>query len=228
MIAVDLALLLAVDCSYSIGGREFRLQLDGLAAAFRDPEIQAAVVAGPEAAIAVAVMEWSSGASQLLVVPWTRIDGAATALALADAIASAPRRTAEGATSLGGALQGGLRLHAACPFAPHRRVIDVSGDGRHNEGPPLAGARAAALEAGLTVNGLAITREVPTLDRYFAARLIGGPGAFVERTDDYAGFAAAIRRKLLRELALPGTAGLDPQEPGAASLSAQAWKRSST
>ena len=214
----DVALLLAVDCSYSIGGREFRLQLDGLAAAFREPAIQAAITAGPEAAAAVAVMEWSGGTTQIPVVPWTRVDGAGTAEALAGSMAAATRRTAEGATSLGGALRGGLRLHEASPFAARRRVIDVSGDGRHNEGPPLAEARAAAVAAGLTVNGLAITREVPTLDRYFEAELIGGPGAFVERADDYAGFAAAIRRKLLRELGQPGTAGLD----------AQAWKRSST
>jgi hypothetical protein len=218
MTAVDLALLLAVDCSYSIGGSEFRLQLDGLAAAFRDPAVRAAITAGPEAATAVAVMEWSGGSSQFMVVPWTRVDGAGAAEGLAASITAATRQTAEGATSLGGALRGGLRLHQGSPFAAHRRVIDVSGDGRHNEGPPLDGARRAVLEAGITVNGLAITREVATLDRYFEARLIGGPGAFVERVEDYGGFAAAIRRKLLRELAPPGTAGAGPQ----------VWKRSST
>jgi predicted DsbA family dithiol-disulfide isomerase len=50
---VDLELVLAIDASYSIDNAEFRLQMEGIAAAFRDPEIQAAIGSGPLGAIAV-------------------------------------------------------------------------------------------------------------------------------------------------------------------------------
>ena len=39
-----------------------------------------------------------------------------------------------------------------------------------------------------------------TLARYYQEFVIQGPGAFVERADDYADFERAMRRKLLREL----------------------------
>ncbi|CAN0491257.1 unnamed protein product, partial [Discosporangium mesarthrocarpum] len=52
---VDLALLLSIDCSYSVDTREFRLQTNGTAHALRKPEILQAIKAGPLKRIAVAV-----------------------------------------------------------------------------------------------------------------------------------------------------------------------------
>ena len=42
--------------------------------------------------------------------------------------------------------------------------------------------------------------SVDMLARYYAQYVIQGPGAFVERADDYDDFEQAMRRKLLREL----------------------------
>ena len=56
---VDLELVLAVDGSGSISSSEFKLQLAGYSAAFRDPELQAAITSGPTGRIAVAMMIWS-------------------------------------------------------------------------------------------------------------------------------------------------------------------------
>jgi hypothetical protein len=81
-----------------------------------------------------------------------------------------------------------------------RRVIDVSGDGRANDGLPLRAVREEVIERGVTINGLAILNELPLLDRYFRDRLIGGDGAFVMIAHDYTDFAQAMAVKLVREI----------------------------
>jgi hypothetical protein len=53
---------------------------------------------------------------------------------------------------------------------------------------------------GITINGLAILNELPLLDDYFRDHLIGGDGAFVMIAQDYADFAQAMIRKLVREI----------------------------
>jgi hypothetical protein len=94
----------------------------------------------------------------------------------------------------------GLGLLAGAPGEPRRLVLDVSGDGRSNRGRPAATLRDLAVGAGVTVNALAVVNEEPDLAAYYAAEVIGGPGAFVLECPDYAAFAEAMRRKLLREI----------------------------
>ena len=59
------------------------------------------------------------------------------------------------------------------------------------------------MRAGITVNGLTIQNEISWLHYYFRNHVIGGPGAFVVIANDYAAYADAIRRKLLREIIGP-------------------------
>lgn len=200
---VDLALVLAIDCSYSVDQRDYRHQIEGLAAAFRAPRVLRAIAGGPNRAVAVAVFQWSSAASQVLTVPWRVLTGPADALALADRLAAMPRRSADGATSISAALQFGTALLLRAPVAADRLVIDLSSDGRNNEGPDVSRSRDQAIGLGATINGLPILNEHRTLDRYFEARVIGGPGAFVQPARDYADYRRAILQKLLRELRLP-------------------------
>ena len=201
MDAVDLALVLAVDVSASVDYGEYGLMMGGLAAAFRAPDIQAALAAGPRGAIAVAVLLWSE--AQEVAVPWTRLDGAAAATGLADALDAAPRRPRAHATSLGEALVAALALLARCPATAARSAIDVSGDGPSNRGRPPGPVRDLAVAAGVTINGLAVLNEESELLAYYEAEMVGGPGAFAMACADYADFAEAIRRKLLRELRGP-------------------------
>jgi hypothetical protein len=56
------------------------------------------------------------------------------------------------------------------------------------------------VEAGTTINGLAIVNEEPDLEDYYREHVIGGPGAFALRADDYQAFARAILAKLLQEI----------------------------
>ncbi len=60
-------------------------------------------------------------------------------------------------------------------------MLDISANGVSNDGRPVAEARAAALAAGVTINGVAILDVEPALDRSYAEEVIGGPGAFVVR-----------------------------------------------
>ena len=86
------------------------------------------------------------------------------------------------------------------PFRGARRVIDVSGDGESSSGDSPDRFRDAAVAAGITINGLTILNEDPTLDQYYAEHVIGGPEAFVIAARDYEDFARAMRIKLLQEI----------------------------
>jgi Protein of unknown function (DUF1194) len=90
-----------------------------------------------------------------------------------------------------------------------RRVIDISGDGPNNNGPPVAESRQAALEKGITINGLPIMVKAPSysamdidnLDWYYEDCVIGGPSSFVVPIKDRDKFKEAIRTKLVLEVA---------------------------
>ncbi|MCH8035718.1 MAG: DUF1194 domain-containing protein [Proteobacteria bacterium] len=200
---VDLELVLAIDCSYSVDAREFELQKIGLAQAFRNPGVLAAIQAGKHKTIAVSVVEWSKPGVQEVVVPWTLVRDGAGAEALAARIEAVPRLTAEGATSISSMIRFGIAYLAANPISGARRVIDISADGRNNAGRKIAAAGALARAYGVTVNGLAILNEIPTLHFYFEQQVISGPDAFVMEANDYEDYAVAILRKLIREIGDP-------------------------
>ena len=201
--AVDLALVLAIDCSDSVDDGEYRLQIQGLAGAFQNQEVIDALSHGPLGQIEVAVLEWSGARSQRVVVTWMLVDGKATAAALAARILSAPRLPPSGGTSLSGAVDAGVATLLAAPLAADRQVIDVSSDGINNTGDPPELARNDAVSLGITVNALAILTEVPYLKAYFERKLIGGSGSFALPADDYLAYHDAILKKLLREIVRP-------------------------
>lgn len=198
---VDLALCLAVDVSASVDFDEFGLMIGGLAAAFRHPEIATTLPSGPRGAIAATVLFWSgAGTPPEVGVPWTRLADPAASAAFAEAIEAAPRLPAAGGTALGEGMAAGLALLARCPAPATRLVLDMSGDGASNQGRPPAPFRDAAVSAGVTINALAVVNEEADLLTHFLREVIGGPGSFAMDCRDYADFAEAIRRKLLREL----------------------------
>ena len=200
---VDLELVLAVDSSASVDYIEFNLQLEGLAYAFRDPDLIAAIGSGRHGAIAVVLVEWASTGRNEIVLPWTRIRDAADAAAFADRIDRSPRQIQTGATSISSAIRFANSLFDGNGYEGTRRTIDVSGDGYNNQGEALASARAEVLASGTTINALAIENQVLGLGDYFEDQLIGGPGAFVIRADSYRDYLGKIRRKLLREIQAP-------------------------
>lgn len=200
---VDLALVLAVDCSYSVNDEEYRLQMQGLAEAFRSAEVIKAIHRGPEGRIGVTVMQWSSATSQVIVIPWTVIESPEDAMKFANQIASTARQTADGATSISSAIDTSVAILASSPFISNRRTIDISSDGVNNNGARPDPARNRAIAEGITINGLTIINEHPYLEHYFERHVTGGQNSFVIPANDYIAYREAIRMKLLREIIVP-------------------------
>lgn len=210
---VDVALVLAIDSSSSVNRDEFFLQTQGIAAAFADAEVQAAIDSGPHKAVAVTIMEWSHPTRQNQSMGW-QIVTAASAGAYAEQIGNIPRYIEGGGTAIGSALLRAGVLVETAPVPAIRKVIDLSGDGKTSAGPPAAPIRDGLVARGITVNGLAVVNEEADVDDFFAANVIGGPGAFVEVAQDYDDFINAIKRKLLRELKHePMVAAVTPARP---------------
>ncbi|MBV9521785.1 MAG: DUF1194 domain-containing protein, partial [Alphaproteobacteria bacterium] len=88
-----------------------------------------------------------------------------------------------------------------------RRLIDVSGDGMANIGPPVQEVRDALIAEGITINGLAILASEPWLETYYNDYLVGGPGAFLLRAENFQSFAGAMQQKLLSEISAVAPAG---------------------
>ncbi len=197
---VDLNLVLAIDCSYSVNAGEYALQMAGMAAAFTDPAIIRAIEGGIHGAIAVTVVQWSHQHSQVIVVPWIRVSNTREAFNLATMIASAKRQTSKGSTSISGVLKFSQNLLSASPYRATRSVIDVVADGENNNGERVEWVRNRLNANGITINALAILNEVSYLKFYMQNRVIGGNAAFAEYANDYSDFAAAILRKMFREI----------------------------
>lgn len=193
-----LALAFALDVSASVDENEYRLQLDGLAAALHDPAVRAAIV-GPGGGIAMAAYEWSGARQQAMIAPWTLVATDAALDAFAARVSTHRRRYGEFPTAVGYALGYGAVLLRDAPRCL-RRVIDLSGDGLSNDGfSPDAAYREFDFD-GVTVNGLVIGGEDLELISFYQFTIAHGPDAFVEVARDYTDYPRAMKRKLLREV----------------------------
>ncbi len=209
---VDVALVLAADVSRSVDEEEFRLQRDGIATALTDPKVLSAIRSGLHGAVAICFVEWSGVGQQLVVADWVVVRDPASAQQIAGIVRSAPR-SFFGSTAIGSAIDFSMRQLARAKVEADRRVIDVSGDGTNVSGPPVTGARDAAVEADITVNGLAILSAFPNpfnpqhthppggLEEYYRRNVTGGAGSFVIVVEGFQTFAEAMINKLIREIA---------------------------
>ncbi len=209
---VDVELVLAVDVSLSMSPDELEIQRRGYAAALTDNSVIQAIKSGYHGRIAVTYFEWAGSTTQRVVVPWTMVETAEDARRVADQLSSMPPISAR-RTSISSALEFGADLFAESEFQGMKRVIDVSGDGPNNQGAPVLAVREMIAAQGIVINGLplmtnggmATPYDVAELDRYYADCVITGPGSFVVPVNDWSQFPEAIRRKLVMELAGPGS-----------------------
>lgn len=197
---VDLELVLAVDSSSSVSEWEFKLQLQGLALAFQHPTVISAIEGYAPNGIAVSLVQWSGAGWQDQPVPFHLVKDKATASVFAARLATTPRKILGGPTALGAAIDYCIGLLQLNQYQGTRRVIDISGDGVNNHGLSPVVARARATQLGITINGLAILNEEPSLDRYYRSRVIGGTNAFMLTANDYQQYTRAIRIKLIQEI----------------------------
>ena len=212
----ELELVLLADVSGSIDAGEVAFQRDGYARALTDPEVLAAIAETSLGSIVVTYVEWA--ADQTVIAPWSRIAGAPDAAAFAEILQETPR-SAFGRNAIGDALLAAKALIETNGVDGLRRVIDFSGDSANSyEGASIAEARAAVLDAGITINGLPVVCRVCNgppgagdLVTQYERLIIGGPGAFVVAADDRTRFAEAVKRKLILEIS-----GLTPDTEFAA------------
>ena len=117
---VDIELVLAVDVSGSVDGAELALQREGLAAAFRDPEVTDAITALPRG-VGVALVVWAG--VQETAVAWRRLTDRASAEDFAARVEAALPATfgTGGNTAIGDALIRSLEELAGNGFGGRAR-----------------------------------------------------------------------------------------------------------
>lgn len=207
---VDVELMLAVDVSRSMSPRELEIQRRGYAEALRHPAVLAAIGTGFHKQIALTYVEWSGTNSQRIIVGWRLIRTAKDLHAVADRL-TAKFDPSLRRTSISGVLDYAPLSFGVNGFKGDRRIIDISGDGPNNMGPPVRQARDRAVRRGFVINGLPLmTREgvnawmhLEDLDLYYRHCVIGGATAFMIPVKSWKDFPSAVRRKLVLELAAP-------------------------
>jgi len=206
---VDLELALGVDVSGSVDPEEAILQRQGYIAAFRHPDVIRAIEQGMLGRIAVGYYEWAGYGHMREIAGWREIRDAKTANAFADMLTLNPPQTAY-RTAIAAAIDFAVLWFDGNGFEGTRRVVDISGDGPNNWGGLVASARDRAVAQGVTINGLPIVNDrpslsgrpqIPNLDLYYRDCVIGGPGAFIVVANTFEEFAVAIRKKLIIEIA---------------------------
>lgn len=223
---VALELALVIDVSGSVDSAEFQLQRDGYRAAFQSASVGSAIESfAGSGGIAVGVYFFSSNVVQ--AVGWTQLTSAAEAASFGTLLGGLAEPGTSAAAIGGGQLGNNTNIAEgidraregmlANSFTGARQVMDVSGDGEQNttrDGSTgcstsafcisqLQQARNAAALAGITLNGLAITDDIATLDDYYASNVRSGPGSFVLNAT-FATFAAAVEAKIGREILQSG------------------------
>ncbi len=200
--ACRLALVLAIDVSSSVDPAEDQLQRAGLASALLDPDVEAAFFISPDP-VAVYVFEWSGRYNQQVLVDWTMVDTPRVLLDVAQDIAESKRLHDDFPTAMGYAL-GYAATELKHASSCLTQTIDIAGDGVNNDGFGPIEAYAAFPFEGVTVNGMVVNcadfEGETDLIPFFENQVMRGPGAFIEIANGFDDYAAAMRRKLLREL----------------------------
>jgi hypothetical protein len=204
---VDLQLVLAVDVSRSIDEVEAELQRRGYSEALANRAVIDAILSGEHRRIALCYAEWAGTHYQVVVIDWTLIDSAAAARRFAEKLVEAPR-TSQSWTAVGAALAFAAQRFDNSGYRSKRRVIDISGDGRTNDGPPAEMVRDRLVPQGIAINGLPVMMNRSNfgrpadagLGKYYEENVIGGPGAFIIAAANFDDFGRAVRSKLIREI----------------------------
>ncbi len=217
---VDVQLVLLNDASTSMDIGELAFQKYGYIEAIKSSQVLRAIHDGALGRIAVTYVTWSGPNNQTTIVPWMLVDGEASAQAFANALDAVPVGNMFKGTSESGALAFAAAAFERSGFVSERRVIDISGDGKNNDGPPVEVIRDALVKSGIVINGLPLmmrTLQVsyagtvaPDLDAYYKACVTGGGGSFVIPVTDIRQFTPTLLRKLEMEIsrspvALPAT-----------------------
>lgn len=204
------ALALGLDVSGSVDQLEYRLQMDGLAAALSAPNVRQALTMLPVAPVELLVYEWSGPDDPAVILPWTTVADEAVLDRIILQLRTTERRQATPGTALGMAMRKGV-AHLAERSHCWKLTLDISGDGKSNLGPRPVDVKPEMERSGVTINALVIGADAPSfgdlrqmdvaeLSSYFRHNVIVGKDSFVETALGFEDYAKSMARKLEREL----------------------------
>lgn len=198
-------LSLVVDTSMSIDNREYRLQMEGMARAFRNERVLSAIESSGRP-IAINLIFFSTEAT--VQIPWTLVRNTNDSYSLATRIESLPRTQSE-YTNVRAAVNLSINDFTVAPCESDTMFIDISGDGVHNVGPDVFTEEQLAERAlynGIRINALPILEndeaKNESLYNYYNNLLVQPTGGFVIRATSFENFGDAFVRKLHSELAM--------------------------
>ena len=194
----EVGLIFAIDASASVDAADFRVQLSGVAEGLRDPVVTDALVRGQAALM---VVEWSGHSRQRALLDWHRMSSPQHVQAFAAQLELLERSSQRQATAIGEALAFSAAAFNRVPDC-ERRVIDISGDGESNEGRLPRHLRAHMQSQDITVNALVLDVRNEGLTDYFLRNVVSGRDSFAITAFGISDFAAKMRLKLYRELAI--------------------------
>lgn len=181
---------------------EYAQQMQGLATALEDPEVTEVLIGAENASVALAIFEWSGRFQQELSLEWTIVDSLTTLKSVTGKLRARTRSTQTRPTAIGHALGYAARLFNRAPKCA-QYTLDVSGDGKNNDGYRPRHAYQIHNLNHVTVNALVIgSHNIAELTAYFSSEVIRGPNAFVETALGFEAYPEAMKRKLLRELSV--------------------------
>ena len=224
----DIALILSVDVSNSVDASRYKLQMEGIARALEDPGVLAAITSGSHGQILLTLVTWADHAA--IGIPWQIIRSAADAREFAAAIRKLPQQAGEYTcvARMFGTVHD--TVIPALPFQPTKIIVDVSGDGIDNctDQDEVDAKRDAIANAGVRINGLPIIvrgendlvgvgayrapgyglrelkrgpeTEATTLDLWYKAHVVAGPGSFELPANGFEDFGRAFRQKFVTEI----------------------------
>jgi len=181
------------------------MQVDGLARALLNNDVQQAFMAMPGAPVRLHIFEWGGIGTQRDLVGWIDITDTAVLQNISNTLLNTARRPREVQTAIGGAMiygAKGLNRQSEC----WRRTLDLTGDGKSNQGPRPRDVHDLPEMTDITINALVIGSAtqgkdtIADLTAYFGAEVLRGPDAFVETALGFEAFQDAMERKLLKEL----------------------------
>ena len=219
------ALVLALDVSSSVDDAEYSLQMQWLAGVLSDPEVQDALLANPKNPVMLAIFEWAGRDDQRLILGWTRLVSKTDLAGISAILMQQGRKGGTRSTAIGRALTYAGDLLEQVPDC-WQHTVDISADGKNNDGyRPKIGKQAAVFQH-VVVNGLVIGKAyentseiagnvIAELNAYFNQEILHGPDAFVETALGFQDFARAMKKKIMRETSMAIAAG-----PGARQLTA--------
>ena len=208
-IAVDTAILLALDVSGSMTEEAYELQRQAVASAMEWEQFQMAARTGPIGRIAVAVIQW--GDTPHLAIPWTILQFPYEFQEFAKKIDDMPRAE-NGSTCMAKAMEYSVSYILKQQDIAGRMVVDVSGDGEDNcvREEKILDTRQIkeyGVSMNITFNGLPIATSTTNADEFqklidwYRDNVMGGVGAFVLPTNSPEAMSKAMRDKLTKEIA---------------------------